>query len=75
MSRAGRALKAVLKTYGISQNQLAVAMKVGRANISRWVGETRDPTGEGIYEIHKALQSIDPAAAEDFVMKYLYDED
>ncbi|MEO0458266.1 MAG: helix-turn-helix transcriptional regulator [Cyanobacteria bacterium P01_A01_bin.114] len=75
MSRAGKALKAVLEKYGISQNQLAVTMKVGRANISRWVSETRDPTGEGIYEIHKGLLSIDPAAAEDFVMKYLYDED
>ncbi|NEP20404.1 MAG: helix-turn-helix transcriptional regulator [Leptolyngbya sp. SIO4C1] len=75
MSRAGKALKAVLERHGISQNQLAVAMKVSRANVSRWVNETRDPIGDAVYEIHKGLQSIDPAAAEDFVMKYLYDED
>jgi transcriptional regulator with XRE-family HTH domain len=39
MGRAGKALKQALITYGISQNQLAVAMGVGHANVRRWVNE------------------------------------
>ena len=46
MGRAGKALKQVLKTYGISQNQLAIAMGMSPANVSRWVSESRDPSAE-----------------------------
>ncbi len=72
MGKAGKALKRVLETYGISQNQLAIAMGISPANVSRWVNESRDPIGDAIVEIKNALEKLDPAAAEDFVMLYLY---
>jgi transcriptional regulator with XRE-family HTH domain len=71
MGRAGKALKEALVTYGISQNQLAAAMGVGHANVSRWVNEVRDPGGEMILEIREALGQINPAAAEEFIRLYL----
>jgi transcriptional regulator with XRE-family HTH domain len=71
MGRAGKALKQALTTYGISQNQLAAAMGVGHANVSRWVNEVRDPGGETILEIREALGQINPAAAEEFIGLYL----
>ncbi|GAB4377593.1 MAG: hypothetical protein Kow00121_27440 [Elainellaceae cyanobacterium] len=72
MGRAGKALRQVLQTYGISQNQLAIAMGIDRSNVSRWVGESRDPTAEAVAEMKDALEKLDPAAAEEFVMRYLY---
>ncbi|AFZ20298.1 helix-turn-helix domain-containing protein [Allocoleopsis franciscana] len=71
MGRAGKAIKQALTTYGISQNQLAAAMGVGHANVSRWVNEVRDPGGETILEIREALGQINPAAAEEFIGLYL----
>lgn len=71
MGRAGKALKQALITYGISQNQLAAAMGVGHANVSRWVNEVRDPGGETILEIREALGQINPEAAEQFIRLYL----
>ena len=71
MGRAGKALKEALITYGISQNQLAAAMGVGHANVSRWVNEVRDPGGETILEIRDALAQINPAAAEELIRLYL----
>ncbi|MFB2978016.1 helix-turn-helix domain-containing protein [Microseira sp. BLCC-F43] len=71
MGRAGKALKQVLDTYGITQNQLAVTLGIGRSNVSRWVNEVRDPGGETILEIRDGLYSINPAAAEDFIKLYL----
>jgi transcriptional regulator with XRE-family HTH domain len=71
MGRAGKALKQALITYGISQNQLATAMGVGHANVSRWVNEVRDPGGETILEIRDALGQINPAAADEFIRLYL----
>jgi transcriptional regulator with XRE-family HTH domain len=73
MGRAGKALRQVLKTYGISQNQLAIAMGIAAANVSRWVSENRDPSAEAAVEIRRGLQKIDPAAAEEFVMLYMYE--
>jgi transcriptional regulator with XRE-family HTH domain len=35
MGRAGKALRQVLKTYGISQKQLAIAMGINPTNFSR----------------------------------------
>lgn len=72
MGKAGKALKKVLENYGISQNQLAIAMGISPANVSRWVNESRDPIGDAIVEIKNALEKFDPEAAEEFVMLYLY---
>lgn len=72
MGKAGKALKKVLENYGISQNQLAIAMGISPANVSRWVNESRDPVGDTIVEIKNGLEKFDPAAAEEFVMLYLY---
>ncbi|MCC5635186.1 helix-turn-helix domain-containing protein [Nostoc sp. CHAB 5844] len=44
MGKAGKALKQILDIYGISQNQLAVAMGIARSSINGWVNETRSPT-------------------------------
>lgn len=71
MGKAGKALKQVLESYSLSQNQLAVTMETGRSNIHRWVNETRDPTAEAVLEIRSALQKINPAAAEEFIRLYL----
>ncbi|EDX72950.1 helix-turn-helix domain-containing protein [Coleofasciculus chthonoplastes] len=71
MGRAGKALKQTLSIFGISQNQLAAAMGVGHANVSRWVNEVRDPGGETILEIRTALGQINPDAAEEFIRLYL----
>ncbi|MFB8788181.1 MAG: helix-turn-helix transcriptional regulator [Potamolinea sp.] len=71
MGKAGKALKQVLETYGISQNKLAVVMDVGRSNVHRWVYEVADPVGDAILAIRKGLQKIAPAAAEEFIRLYL----
>jgi len=42
-------------------------------NVSRWVSENRDPSAEAAFEIRQGLQKIDPAAAEEFVMLYMYE--
>jgi|GEM_PF-370763 len=73
MSKAGKALKQVLETYGISQNQLAAIMGIGRSSINRWVNENRDPASEAVLEIRKGLQQINPDAAGDFIRLYLDD--
>lgn len=73
MGRASFALKRVLETHGISQNQLAVALGVQRGSVFRWFHDTRDPTAETVVEIVKALKKINPAAAEQFVKLYLVD--
>jgi transcriptional regulator with XRE-family HTH domain len=75
MGKAGQALKQVLDTYGISQNQLAVAMGIRRSNVSRWVSEIRDPTAETFLEIRVGLQKLNPEAAEAFVTLYLEQND
>ncbi|MBD2128090.1 helix-turn-helix domain-containing protein [Microcoleus sp. ZQ-A2] len=73
MGKAGKALRQVLKTHGISQNQLAIAMGINPTNVSRWVSESRDPSAEAAVEIKRGLQKLDPAAAEEFVMFYMYE--
>jgi transcriptional regulator with XRE-family HTH domain len=74
MSKAGIALKQVLETYGINQNQLAVAMGISRSNIHRWIYQTGDPLGDSILEIRSALRKIDPEAAKEFIRLYLAEE-
>jgi transcriptional regulator with XRE-family HTH domain len=71
MGRAGKALKQVLETYGISQNQLAVTMGIGRSTVHYWVNEIRDPLAESIPEILEALEKINETAARDFLVLYL----
>lgn len=71
MSKAGEALKQVLETYGITQNQLAIAMGTRRSNVGRWFHGQVDPTGNAIAEITQALRKLNPAAAEAFVRLYL----
>ncbi len=71
MGRASQALKQVLDTYGISQNQLAGAMGVERGSVSRWYHDKRDPTAETVVEIVEALQEINQEAAKVFVDVYL----
>lgn len=73
MGKVGKALRQVLETYDISQNRLAGAMGIDRANISRWVNEQRDPSGEAIFEIKEALKKLEPTAAKEFVRLYLGD--
>jgi transcriptional regulator with XRE-family HTH domain len=70
MGRAGKALKQVLTDYGISQNQLAIAMGVDRSNVSRWVSEERDPSAEALYELREALKQLNPDAAGAFLQLY-----
>jgi len=71
MGRAGKALKQVLKDYGISQYQLAQTMGIDRSTVSRWVSEERDPLAEAVYEIREALKQLNPEAADKFVQLYL----
>jgi transcriptional regulator with XRE-family HTH domain len=73
MGRAGKALKQVLETYDISQYSIAMALKIERTSVYRWVHEIRDPTAETVVEILKALNSMNPAAAEAFIKLYLVD--
>lgn len=71
MGQAGRALRHVLRSYGISQNRLAVGMDVNRSTINNWFSEARDPAAEAIPKIISTLITINPAAARDFVELYL----
>lgn len=71
MGKAGKALRYVLETYGISQNRLAVTMGIGRATVNQWFHETRDPAAEAVTEIIKGLRQLDEAAAEKFIDLYL----
>ena len=73
MGKAGQALKRVLEEYEISQYSLAKALDIERTNIYRWVRELRDPTGETLVEIVRAIRDINPIAAEAFVQLYLGD--
>ncbi|HIK29752.1 MAG TPA: helix-turn-helix transcriptional regulator [Oscillatoriales cyanobacterium M59_W2019_021] len=71
MGKAGKALKQVLETYGISQNQFAVAMGIGRSTVNHWVNEKRDPLADAIPDIVAALETIDETAARNFLVLYL----
>lgn len=54
-------------------NQLAVILGVQRYMVYRWFHEQVDPNGETIAEITKALNQINPTAAQAFVQQYLGD--
>ncbi|NJR52067.1 MAG: helix-turn-helix transcriptional regulator [Leptolyngbyaceae cyanobacterium CSU_1_3] len=71
MGKAGKALRQVLGTYGVTQNRLAVTMGINRSTVHQWVNEISDPLAEAVTEIIKALRQIDEAAAQDFIDLYL----
>lgn len=71
MGKAGKALRQVLSTYGISQNRLAVTMGINRSTVHQWVNEISDPLAEAVTHMIKALREINATAAEDFVDLYL----
>lgn len=71
MGKAGKALRTVLTTYGITQNRLAVTMGISRGTVNNWFNETRDPTAESIPDIVAALDTLNEAAARDFLRLYL----
>ncbi|NJL21931.1 MAG: XRE family transcriptional regulator [Leptolyngbyaceae cyanobacterium SM1_3_5] len=76
MGKAGKALKQVLATYGISQNQLAIAMEDRRSNVSRWVKRRPRPNRlKQLLSIRRGLQKLNPAAAEEFFDLYLSESD
>ncbi|MFN6565965.1 helix-turn-helix transcriptional regulator [Dendronalium sp. ChiSLP03b] len=75
MTQAGKALKRVLKIYGITQNRLAVVMGVNRSSVFGWVNEIADPPGDTVVKIRKALAEIEPAAAEEFVRLFWGDSE
>ncbi|MEB3180927.1 MAG: helix-turn-helix transcriptional regulator [Nostocaceae cyanobacterium] len=74
MAKAGKALRQVLKTYGISQNKLAVAMGIARSSVNDWVNENRTPSSEAVLEIRKGLHVLNPEAAEEFIQLYLSED-
>ena len=73
MGKAGKALKQVLESYGISQGKLAAAMGIGSSNVYRWCNEIRDPNSETVIRILKTLEGIDPDAAIAFRTLYIED--
>lgn len=73
MGRAGTALKQALEACGISQNKLAVALGTDRFKVFRWFHGQIDPQAETVAEMVKALNDINPSAAEMFVQLYLGD--
>lgn len=73
MGKAGSALRQVLKAHGISQNRLAIATGINAGVVSRWVSEDRDPLAEALFETYRALRTLKPEAAEEFIRLFLKD--
>lgn len=73
MGKAGRVLKAVMQSYGISQGKLAAAMGIGSSNVYRWANEIRDPGSETVMSILEALEGLNPEAAAEFRKLYMGD--
>jgi len=73
MGKAGKVLKTVLESYGISQGKLAAAMGIGSSNVYRWVNEIRDPNSETVVRIVEALEKINPNAEAEFRRLYMGD--
>jgi transcriptional regulator with XRE-family HTH domain len=71
MGKVSDALKQVLGQYGISQNQLAIALGVERPTFFRWFHGQVDPSAETVAEIVKAIQSVSAEASKEFVKLYL----
>ncbi|MEQ8971594.1 MAG: helix-turn-helix transcriptional regulator [Coleofasciculus sp. C1-SOL-03] len=73
MGKAGKSLRQALETYGISQNKLAVTLKVDRSVVFHWFHENRDPSAETVVQIAEALHSLNPDAAAEFIRLYVGD--
>ncbi len=73
MGKAGRVLKTVMQSYGISQGKLAAAMGIGASNVYRWANEIRDPGSETVMNILAALERLNPDAAVEFRRLYMGD--
>ena len=73
MGQAGKALRKVLETYGISQSSLATALGVDRPVVFRWFHEQTDPTAETVASIVRVLRQMNPIAAREFIRCYLVD--
>lgn len=71
MGKAGRVLKTVMQSYGISQGKLAAAMGIGASNVYRWANEIRDPGSETVMKILEALEKLNPDAATEFRQLYM----
>ncbi len=71
MAKISEALRQVLESYDITQTQLAMAMGIRLTTLNNWVTETTIPSADRIPKIYKALQSINPEAAEEFIRLYL----
>jgi transcriptional regulator with XRE-family HTH domain len=71
MGKAGRVLKTVMQTYGISQGKLAAAMGIGASNVYRWANEIRDPGSETVMSILAALEKLNPDAAIEYRRLYM----
>ena len=71
MGKAGKALRQVLEKYNISQNRLAVTMGIGRSTVNQWFNELSDPSAEAVTEIVAALETLNEAAAQEFIALYL----
>ncbi len=71
MGKAGRVLKTVMQSYGISQGKLAAAMGIGASNVYRWANEIRDPGSETVMSILAALENLSPDAAAEFRKLYM----
>jgi transcriptional regulator with XRE-family HTH domain len=71
MGKAGRVLKTVMQSYGISQGKLAAAMGIGSSNVYRWANEIRDPGSETVMSILTALENLNPDAAVEFRKLYM----
>lgn len=74
MGKAGKVLKTVMQSYGISQGKLAAAMGIGASNVYRWANEIRDPGSETVMKILDALEKLDPDAATEFRKLYMSNE-
>jgi transcriptional regulator with XRE-family HTH domain len=71
MGKAGRVLKTVMQSYGISQGKLAAAMGIGASNVYRWANEIRDPGSETVMSILAALEDLNPDAGAEFRKLYM----
>jgi transcriptional regulator with XRE-family HTH domain len=74
MGKAGKVLKTVMQSYGISQGKLAAAMGIGSSNVYRWANEIRDPGSETVMSILEALENLNPEAAAEFRKLYMSPE-
>ncbi|MGL5080671.1 MAG: helix-turn-helix domain-containing protein [Microcoleaceae cyanobacterium] len=73
MGKAGRVLKTVMQSHGISQGKLAGVMGIGVSNVYRWANEIRDPGSETVMNILAALEKLNPDAAAEFRRLYMSD--